>query len=94
MRVSVSGKDLFSSQKRPDRIWGTPSSLFNGYWRFFLRGKAAELEAVADFKYELIDNFIYFVWFHGVDREKSTLPLPLFFVILSESQWAAIAQSV
>jgi hypothetical protein len=26
---------IFSSPRRPDRLWGPPSLLFNGYYRFF-----------------------------------------------------------
>jgi hypothetical protein len=37
VRVSV-GSRIFSSPCRPDRLWGPPSLLYNGYRRLFLRG--------------------------------------------------------
>jgi hypothetical protein len=39
------GKGFFSSRNRLDRLWGTPSLLFNGYWRSPPRGTAAGREA-------------------------------------------------
>jgi hypothetical protein len=39
-RVSITGrgKECLSSRQRPDRHWGSPSHLFNGYRWIFLRG--------------------------------------------------------
>jgi hypothetical protein len=37
VRVPV-GSRIFSSPRRPDRLWGPPSLLYNGYRRIFLRG--------------------------------------------------------
>jgi hypothetical protein len=39
VRVLV-GPRVFSSSRRPDRLWGPPSHLSNGYRRPFPRGKA------------------------------------------------------
>jgi hypothetical protein len=40
VRVPV-GSRIFSSPRRPDRLWGPPNGLSNGYRGFFPRGKAA-----------------------------------------------------
>jgi hypothetical protein len=40
VRIPV-GKEIFSSPKRPDRIWGPPSLLKNGNPVFFLGNKVA-----------------------------------------------------
>jgi hypothetical protein len=40
VRVPVFSR-IFSSSRRPDRLWGQPNLLSNGYRRFFLGGKAA-----------------------------------------------------
>jgi hypothetical protein len=32
VRVPV-GSRIFSSPRRPDRLWGSPNLLLNGYWR-------------------------------------------------------------
>jgi hypothetical protein len=32
------GSRIFSSPRRPDRLWGPPNLLSNGYRGFFLRG--------------------------------------------------------
>jgi hypothetical protein len=37
VRVPV-GASIFSSPRRPDRVWGPPSLLSNGYWGLFSRG--------------------------------------------------------
>jgi hypothetical protein len=37
VRVSV-GSRISSSSRRPDRVWGQPSLLFNGYRGLFPRG--------------------------------------------------------
>jgi hypothetical protein len=37
VRVPV-GSKMFSSPRRPDRLWGSPNLLFNGYRGLFLRG--------------------------------------------------------
>jgi hypothetical protein len=39
--VSV-GSRIFSSQRPPERLWGPPNPLYDGYGRFFPRGKAAK----------------------------------------------------
>jgi hypothetical protein len=38
VRVPVEGSRMFSSLLRPDRLWGPPSLLSNGYQGLFLRG--------------------------------------------------------
>jgi hypothetical protein len=40
VRVTV-GSRIFSSRRRPDRIWGLASLLSNGYWEFLPRGNVA-----------------------------------------------------
>jgi hypothetical protein len=40
VRVPV-GSRIFSSPRRPDRLWGPPNILSNGYRDSFLGGKAA-----------------------------------------------------
>ena len=40
VRISV-GKEIFSSPKRPDHIWGLPSLIKNGNLVFFLGDKVA-----------------------------------------------------
>jgi pyruvate-formate lyase len=40
VRVMV-GLKIFTSPSRPDRLWGPPNPLFNGYRELFPRGKAA-----------------------------------------------------
>jgi hypothetical protein len=40
VRVPV-GSRIFSSPSRPDRFWGPPNLLYNGYGVLFLEGKAA-----------------------------------------------------
>jgi hypothetical protein len=40
VRVPV-GARIFSSPRRPDRLWGPPSLLSNRYWQLFPRGKSA-----------------------------------------------------
>jgi hypothetical protein len=40
VRVLV-GSRIFASPRRPDRPWGSPNLLYNGYWGFFPGGKAA-----------------------------------------------------
>jgi hypothetical protein len=41
-RGSIPGKaGLFCLPQCPDRIWGPPSLLSNGYWGFLPRDKAA-----------------------------------------------------
>jgi hypothetical protein len=37
VRVPV-GSRIFSSPRRPDRLWGPPSLTYNGYRGLFLRG--------------------------------------------------------
>jgi hypothetical protein len=37
VRVPIASR-ILSSPRRPDRFWGPPSLLFNGYQGFFLRG--------------------------------------------------------
>jgi hypothetical protein len=37
VRVPV-GLRIFSSPRRPDRLWDTPNLLSNGYWGLFPRG--------------------------------------------------------
>jgi hypothetical protein len=39
------GKRFLSSPKHPDRLWGPPSLLFNGYWAFYPKVKRKGLEA-------------------------------------------------
>jgi hypothetical protein len=38
--IPDTGKTLFSSPQRPDRLWGPPSLLSNGYRRFFPVGQS------------------------------------------------------
>jgi hypothetical protein len=41
VRVQVPvGSRIFSSPSHPDRFWGPPSLLSNGYWRLFPQGKS------------------------------------------------------
>jgi hypothetical protein len=40
-RVPVESR-IFSSESRPDRLWGPPNLLSNRYWGLFRRDKAAE----------------------------------------------------
>jgi hypothetical protein len=40
VRVPVESR-IFSSPRRPHRLWGPTNLLFNGYWGSFLGGKAA-----------------------------------------------------
>jgi hypothetical protein len=40
IRVPV-GSRMFTSPRRPDRLWGPPNLLLNGYGGSFLGGKAA-----------------------------------------------------
>jgi hypothetical protein len=40
VRVPV-GSRIFTSSCRPDRLWGPPNLLYNGYWGLFHGGKAA-----------------------------------------------------
>jgi hypothetical protein len=36
--ISERRKRFFSSLQYPDGLWGSPSLLFDGYWRIFLQG--------------------------------------------------------
>jgi hypothetical protein len=40
--IPGTGKRFFSTQQRPDRPWGPPNPLSNGWRALFPRGKAAE----------------------------------------------------
>jgi hypothetical protein len=40
VRIAVESR-IFSSPRRPDRLWGPPNLLSNGYWRLVPGGKAA-----------------------------------------------------
>jgi hypothetical protein len=67
------GKRFFSSLKRPDRLWGQPTLLFNGYYGSFPRAKrpARELDHLpacsADIKHEWRHTFTPHAYFRGVD---------------------------
>jgi hypothetical protein len=41
VRIPI-GSRIFTSPHRPDRLWGLPNLLSNGYRRLFPGGKAAE----------------------------------------------------
>jgi hypothetical protein len=50
VRIPV-GSRIFSFSRRPDRLWGPPSHLSNGYRALFSRGEADHLHTTsAEFK--------------------------------------------
>jgi hypothetical protein len=49
--IADRGKRFISSPQRPDRLWGEPNLLYNGYWEFFPGVKRLRHEADDSLEY-------------------------------------------
>ena len=72
------GVKFFSSRKHPNRLWGPPNVLFNGYWGYFLGARwpepllpTAEFTLCAEIFFKILAHSVFKMWILQEPKEIS-----------------------
>jgi len=82
MQIVKCGLEFFSSPPRPERLWGPPSLIYNGYQSFFLR----EVKQLGEWSNTSIPPYVFMMWCLVKHRDNFTFYLMNLELSISDSR--------